>query len=539
MGQTREEQRTGTPVHTSTPSSSTAQPRKQKAAAKRFEAEQQSENKASQMKTTLYVVADILKEQRAQLIAGAPPGAQIGLTELHVAVSSKRNGKPIDGAARRVAFDTAMLLVEPKIEQYRKELEDPEWLSDNVTERLARLRDQVMFTEAAHRTKSAVRIGDNHIYEDSSNPKETALALRAELPRVIATLKLTNDLLLRDHEIEEAALRRLAGDPNKPAAKINSIAELMGVLNFADGLLTLTDDEFAKRLDSTRGYMPTVSAVGDVVKAMVQLFGGAAAVSTYVASRFARLRGNVKLADTLLSYSHLTTTKVGDLISVIEAVYGILQLCHPDSTWGQRLNGAVTAATGIGAVIEIGAEGTAGTVAAAAAGGWELYKWAVETFYSASLGITSGLMEAPLTKLAAHGSAIAQLMSEAINSHLLRQKETEPEKQAALRNVHSVRVSQLQQRVDYLISDTLASGEVRGMAKHPGAHKILNEAFAPLRPFRGKMEEQLVMQAAKLALERVQFIVLHAPDIRIAAAEGKGWSDAAKGIEAKQNKKVD
>jgi hypothetical protein len=537
MGQTRDEE----PAKTTTaPAPKPAEGRKpvdkRKAATKRFEAEQAKEKQASAMKTTLYVVADILKEQRANLIAGAPEGAKIGLTELYVATTSKRNKTPIDGAARRTAFDTAMLLVEPKIAQYRKELEDPEWLAENVTERLANLRKQVMFTEAAHRTKTAVRIGEKHIHEKDSDPRDTASALQAELPRVIETLRMTGDLVLRDHEIEESSLAVLTGRTKQHAPSINSIADLMGGLNFIGGFLNLTDEEFQKRADAARGFVPRVTAYADVVKAMTQLFGGAAAVTTYVAARFAKLRGNLKLGNTLLSYSRLTTLGVGDIVAGVEAAYGVIALAHPDSTWGQRLNGAVTAAAGTMSVLGSLGKGTVGTAGSAVAGGWELYKWAVETFYNASLGITSGLMEAPLTQLARHGGAIAQLMNEAINSNLLRSKETDAERQRALQSVHEVRMDQLRARIDHLIADTEQPPDVRGMAKHPGAYKILNGAFVPLRLYRGATKEHLVMHAAAMALERIQFVVMHAPEIKVAAAEGKGWTDAAEEIEAKRKK---
>jgi hypothetical protein len=535
MGNTHDQEPAQTPA-----SSKPSQPRKsvdkRKASTKRFEAEQAKEKQGSAMKTTLYVVADILKEQRADLIAGAPEGAKIGLTELLVAASSKRNKAPIDGAARRTAFDTAMLLVEPKVAQYRKELEDPEWLAENVTERLANLRKQVLFTEAAHRATTAVRIGEKHILEKDTAPRDTASALHAELPRVIETLRMTADLVLRDTEIEDAAIDVLTGRTKQHAPSINSIADLVGGLNFVGGFLTMTDEEFQKRADSARGFVPRVTAYADVVKAMTQLLGGAAAVTTYVAARFAKLRGNLKLGNALLSYSRLTTTTVGDIVAGVEAAYGLIALAHPDSTWGQRLNGAVTAAGGLMSIAGSLGKGAVGTVGSAVTGGWELYKWAVETFYNASLGITSGLMEAPLTQLANHGGAIAKLMNEAINSNLLRAKETDPERQSALQQVHEARMSQLQGRIDYLIADTSPTPQVRGMAKHPGAHKILNEAFIALRPHRGQTKEHDVMKAAAMALERIQFVIMHAPDIRVAAAEGKGWTEAATGIEAKHRK---
>ena len=267
----------------------------------------------------------------------------------------------------------------------------------------------------------------------------------------------------------------------------------------------------------------------------VEVSGGALTVAAYVVSRMAKLAGNADVAMKALSVSRMASITLSKCVTIVELVSGALAVVDPDATWGQRLNGAVTVGT---SALALAGEkvASANPAALALTGGWELFKWAVSTFYGASVGITSGLMEAPLKVLADRGTTIAHLTSDAINSKLLMEKETDSEKRSALQKVHEVRIYQLQHELDDLIADTSPMSKVAGMAKHPGAHKILNEAFIPLRGFRGATREDVTMQGAALALQRVQFLLSHAPEFRVAAAEGKGWDETAKAVEARDKK---
>ena len=296
MGHEREEESAKSIAPSPAPAPARKHVDKRAAASKRLEADQAKQSAASRMKTTLYVVADILKEQRSTMIAGAPEGARIGLTELHVAATGKRKNLPIDGAARRTAFDTAMLLVEPKIAQYRKELEDPEWLAEQITNRLARLRTEVLLAEAAHRTSTAVRIGENHIHEDTDDARTTGQALHAELPRVVATIKLVSEQMVRvGHEqLHDEAEAMLQAKVHGHADNIGSFADLLGAFSLAEGLLMLSDKQFLEHVKHAHGISNRISTYAELVKAVVEILGGAISVTAYVTSKIAKAGAKIQ-----------------------------------------------------------------------------------------------------------------------------------------------------------------------------------------------------------------------------------------------------
>lgn len=73
-----------------------------------------------------------------------------------------------------------------------------------------------------------------------------------------------------------------------------------------------------------------------------------------------------------------------------------------------------------------------------------------------------------------------------------------------------------------MIAQTIPPTLEAGMAMHPGGYPILVEALAPIKRHQGARTPEAAAAAAKVTLERINWIVSHAPEIFVAQTKREG-----------------
>lgn len=469
----------------------------------------------------LYAAADVLMHERGTLIANAPPELVRPLWDLYAAVTGHVKGHGMDAASRLTMLEMAQRDLQPLIDDYGTTEGGQQWVADQIREPMQRLRASIRFQEAGERVRGAVVIGGSVLEKSAlGDPRKQGEILHGVLPKVVDDLGLLNEMIIHTNEkaIEHAAEAMLHGHPHR--AKFGSLVELQNVLLFLDGYLTLTDDEIATRVHEVDGVMSGITTYTELVRAMVELVGGAVTMSASLLSLVARASGNVGLATTLSGFARSLGLRLSDVVTIIEIVHGGFTILDPDASRQEKIEGGVEVVGGatwlVGSKLGIAA---AAPASAAIFLTYQSLKWATSTYWESALGINAGLMFPAFERLQRDGGAIAGYADDIAKAALLGKEEHDPEKSSALIRLLATRVHQLGSSLDYLITDLAPTAAYAGVAAHPGAYPLLRDALAPVVRFRGVTDPEMIVEGAKVALERLSFVFSHAGEIITAATK--------------------
>jgi hypothetical protein len=155
-------------------------------------------------------------------------------------------------------------------------------------------------------------------------------------------------------------------------------------------------------------------------------------------------------------------------------------------------------------------------------------RYALDMYWGASLGLVTGMMRPALERLHRHGMSVATSADALVKAQNLASAEKEPNEREALRRVVLVNARRLGEDVDRVIAAALPPMLEAGMANHPGAYPILVEALAPVRRHKGARTPEAAAAAGKVALERINWIMAHAPEIFFAQTKREGIKEVEK-----------
>jgi hypothetical protein len=311
----------------------------------------------SGMETYLWVLDDVLDNHTSRLISNLGKYQEPFEKLFQALAAHDMAGKQIEGRQQREYFDEAVLGLAPILAHA------------TAAQRafLQRKRDELFQKEAFDRVENtAVVEGKAVEIPDDRHPHEQAEALRAVLPHLIENAQIANEQLLHlGHDQLEHALHELEEEGHGNV--MSKLAALQTILGLANGWLTLTDEELQREINTVHGFFPTVTNFSELVKAIIEVGAGAVGVTALVAAAIAKAAGDAALASSAMWVAGEAGHALGNLVSGVEIVHGILVLLDPHATHAEKEKGALEAATGSAWFLGKRAAGAAGGIAATAA----------------------------------------------------------------------------------------------------------------------------------------------------------------------------
>jgi len=468
--------------------------------------------------TALSTAADIVQHNLGRQLAGAPPRYAAALWALYAATHGwVDRDKKYTGTQRLEALDQALAWLRPAIAIMQRDPGQAEWLAYEFTPYLQPIRESALLQQARDRVEGSVTI-DNKTVEipDDEHPREQAELLKSQLPKLIDTISQINELAIRlGHDpIHHAAKEMFEGEGHhaKGFGKwAGNLVELQNVLVFAQGVLTLTDEEFQHELHHIHGVFAGIATYTELVKACVEITGGAVALTGSVAAALAKATGDEALMLSAQGVARTTGLVLGQILAGIEIVWGIATLLDSHASSEKKEHAALAVASGTAWFIG-GGPATLGVAIT-----YLELKWLANEYWGAVIGIDAAWLRGSFEHMQRSAETIIQHGGAMQRAHDLMVAEKDPEKAAALQKAEHIEGAQLQYYLD-LFLETCTSGSVQEPWR-PGGWPILRGKFAPLMHFRSASTKEETAEGAKQTLEAIIWCLKHAGDIVLGSAK--------------------
>jgi hypothetical protein len=484
-----------------------------------------AETDARVAQTVLELAREVLDEEsRDKELAAAPADYVNALLELRDA-KGKHGSSKFSATERLAKLDAAMAGLAPVIAAYRDVDGGPEWVQDHVLQRVAWLTDDLKQAQARARVENSIRVGPDKIFELPDDPHEQGRVLHAAIQKLLPTIAKVNEQVLRvdhhliEHQAEEMVIE---GEAHNGKLKTGSLVELQNTLVVIDGFLTLTDEEFTKKLHEVQTEWKAVATYAELVKAVTEVAGGALAMTFSGVSLLARAVGDPASATIASGASRAIGLHLGNIIAGIELVHGFATMFDSTASRQERIDGGVDAAGS--AAWLIGKRFSVGVGASASGAiflGYAELKWMLNEFWATSHAIVAAQMRGPFERIEWAAESIATKSDLLVKAGMLLRDEQNTAKATELKRVEATYAASLGGAVDGLISDCRPRRTVGGEMHYPGEFSLLREVFAPVMKHEHATTPEAATEAAKVALERITWSLAHAEDIvNVAAAEG-------------------
>lgn len=473
--------------------------------------------------------AAVLAETQYDDLPYLTPRDRTAMWNLRVANTGRDGGQPVDGARRLAALDDAMEVLGPAIEATGRDDGSREWLEDYIEGPLQTVRDNVEYSVATDRVQRSVLVDGDRVVdpETAASPREQAALLHVAMPKLIATVRQLNDLVARlpEEQIEDHVKEVIAAH-SQGRAKFQSLVELGNALTLLDALLLLSDDELRQRYDEASTIIGKATDFTELLKGVVAFTGGCMGIVGSLTGMLARIAGMPDAASLASAFAAEVAWKLGPILTAIEVAHGILVLIDSRSGTQEKVDASVDVASGALWLGRHAIEG-AGPASMALETGYAIYRASLAYAAEAALGLESGILRTALQKLSGDGADIASVCPDVAKALALAKTESDPERKLAMERVLTNKAAQLRGLLQILISDLQPPDLEAGMASVPGRYQILREAMAPLLERQIGNTPDEVLQAGKLAVDRIVWILQHADQIELAAARGKGLEAVA------------
>ena len=369
----------------------------------------------------LWVLDDVFQGY-ARLIDQAPSAYRATLSELLTVKNGvDHNGFPIPGRRRREMLDDATRVLRPIMAH----------ANAGQNSNMAEIRASVLSSEASDRVEHSFSDDKKKTIEipTDSHPREQAEVFRARLQKLISAMHDIHEIGLKYGEplIEEVAHHMAEGHLGHGVGNtLGRLQELQAVLHLADGWLKLNDEEFLRELTHIKGVFHGVSTYAELVKAVIEIGGGAVSLTATFAAGIARLSGDLALSASASSVARTVGMTLGNIIAGIEIVHGAAMLFDPHSTRAQRIEGGVEIGMGVGFL----AGGGAGAMVVG--GPYFLAKTAADLYWQGAIGLNTGFLLSLYEYMQEQGNFIAHKADALARAGMLGRDEKDPEKAAAL-----------------------------------------------------------------------------------------------------------
>jgi hypothetical protein len=486
----------------------------------------------SEVEATLLAAADIVQHERTTMIASAPEQFQPSLRTLYEAVTGHRGKEKLAGTDRVMYLDAAMVSLEPAISVYRQTSDGATWLNEQLMTPVTSIRSSARFERALDRVDNSIRLGEKTIeLPGDDKPHEQAAILRDQLKKLVPTMQLINEQLIRGfHDsIHHEAQAMLGSHAHGGALGPGTLVDLAGVLMLADAYLVMSDEELKHHLSHIQGFWNGVSTYTEFVKAVAEFAGSAMMTTAAYAAAMSKTMGNTAGYTACAGLARSAGLVFGNVIAGIEIVHGIAVMFDPHASRQQKIDAGVSVSSGAawfaGTKWGGAALGTAASTVILAT--YAEIKLMAHLYWEASVGLTTGLMGPAFARVQRDGNALAVSADQLAKVGALIAVETDPSMKEDLMRVHSVLVKRLAHDLETFISDSApqALDADGGIASYPGSHTILSELFAPLASFRGSTNEEAIVRGTHVALEKITWCLTHAGEIVIGSAKHEHLED--------------
>lgn len=471
----------------------------------------------SDAQSVMFAAADIVQNKRQKHIADTSERFHAALELLFSAVTGERGKTHLSGADQVAMLEAALVMLEPAIAPFRNNPETAVWLQTELMKPMTARRNDARFESAMDRIDNAISI-DGKVVElpGDDKPRAQGSMLRAQIEKLAPQLAMVNEQVIRmnhdamHHEAEALAKGEGHGQKFTPGALVQLQAALWAV----DGFLKLSDKEFQHELNHIHGVCQGVSTYAELVKASTELLAGGIVMSMSYGAAIAAVAGDSATVAMCTGIARSVGLKFASVIAAAEGVHGLFVLLDSHASQQAKLDGAVDVAAGVSWFAGRYAFG-AGVGAASSSAilvGYAEMKWMVKMYGDAHLGLTSGWMRLAFDTLQRYGETIAGLADKVEKANALLKREMDPEQAADLTRVRQRLTTDLTESIDYLLDDCGPHSYGAGVARYPGAHRVLAELFAPLKKYRHASPDT-VMEGAAEALKKVTWALGHASEL--------------------------
>jgi hypothetical protein len=477
-----------------------------------------------EVKLALWVLDDILDNKSSRLIPDVPDRYRDGLGNLYKALQGKSldGKKEISGRERREIFDAVVLALKPVLAS----------ATESQRAFLQKKRTELFRAEAEDRIGNLALV-DNKPVEipDDRHPREQAELVRASLHKIVESLKIANEDLLRlGHEQLEEALHYL--EKGGTGNVFSRLTQLQTLLGLADGWLALTDEELQHHITEIRGFIPRVATYGELVKAIVEIGGGAVSFTALLGAGIAKVAGDPQLAASALGVAGKAAHLVlGEVLSGIEIVHGIFVILDPKATTAQKERAGLGVASGSAWFIG-GGPASFGVLA-----NYLMLKLAAQLYWQGAIGINTLTMREAFEYMQGYGTTMARAADRLVGAVLLLKQEKNQSKAEALKQIEAETTQSLAIQIDDFLQHSLPNGPemlsskahpghvAPDIAAYPGNYTIFVEAFAPLQGLRSSKSGAPLAAAAAAVLEKITWCLTHAGEIVVAATRHQRFKD--------------
>ncbi len=500
-------------------------------------------------------------------VAGYPAPYGNSLWLLYQAYRSDTAGL-FPGPLRLETYDKAMAVLRPVVQQYIADPEGREWYDNRLRARLERSRWDVEFGMASDRVRTEVEAGRTReaagtgaavAGQAAADPGQAKALIDGWLKGVDTVKKTYAGDGGWDHKA--ARTRRRAGASRASTAtagELDALGKLestSAVLKTASTLLTLTDDEFAKRiakLDAS-GPLGKARSRAEVAKVAVDLVSDGAKTMHTVLSLRAAATGNQDALKVLRGFEQGDLKRLGQLATGVGILTNALTILNnPLSQEGLEAGVDIAATAGKGTPLAkakdiydfgknaatvldddasrgaridaaMGLIGVAGPLGASLKLTYDGLRALGDLYWGAAEGLVAAGVYPATKRLTLEARSIGGDVERLAATARLLEAEVDPGQRAALQRIAEIQVGAIGKGVQQLIRGAMTRSDERD---DPGNIRILRERFRHLRRYADATDPEQVMLGAIAVMRNAKWVADNQDLVIRAETTGTSLGDA-------------
>jgi hypothetical protein len=450
------------------------------------------------------------------------------------------------GPERLKTYDQSMATLRPALDRFLSDPGQAEWYDNRLRARLERSRWDVEYGMASDRVKAEVEAGratpggtTAPLAPAPDNPAQAKALVDGYLAGVDKVKKVVSGEGGWDHKA--ARTRRKAGESKASASNrgdLDAMGELdrtSAVLKTASTLLTLTDDEFAKKLATldARGPLGQARSRAEVAKVAVDLVNDGTKALHTALSVWAAKSGNGEALAQLRKFELGDMKRIGQLSSGVSILVSALTILdNPTSKEALEAGVDIVATAGKGTPLAkakdvydfgknaatvldedatraeridgaMGMIGVAGPLGASMKLTYDGLKALGDLYWGASLGLVAAGVYPATKRLMMEAQGIGLDVEKLAATARLLEAETDPGQRAALQRIAENQINAIGKSTKQTILGALSRSDERD---DPGNIRIIRELFGSSRRFASATDPEQVMESAIRVMRKAKWV---------------------------------
>ena len=471
------------------------------------------------------------------------------------------------GPERLRTYDQAMAVLQPVIDDYIRDPDGREWYDNRLRARLERSRWDVEFGMASDRVKSEVEAG--RAKPGGSTVAGTAAAAEPSQAKALVDGWLAGVDKVKKVYAGEGGWDNKAARTSRKSARsrrrrerrrgdLDPMGELertSAVLKTASTLLTLTDEEFAKKLATldAKGPLGKARSRAEVAKVAVDLVNDGTKALHMTLSVWAAKAGNQEALTALRKFELGDMKRIGQLSSGVNVLVGALTILqNPNSKEALEAGVDIVATVGKGTPLAkakdvydfgknavtvldedatraeridgaMGMIGVAGPLGASMKLTYDGLKALGDLYWGAALGLTAAGVYPATKRLLMEAQGIGLDVEKLAATARLLEVETDPGQRAALQRIAEIQIAAIGKATTQTIFGAVSRSDERD---DPGNIRIIRELFGKNRRFTNATDPERVMEGAIRVMRNAKWVAENQELVIRAEATGTSLPDA-------------